>query len=81
MKAGKIWGHDRANPKRCFRISGLNLKVTSVPNMNTNLNGTDSLFNPGKMIVRVWQEDQEGLVDETLKQVITQVKPGKVRPI
>ena len=34
----------------------------------------------GKMIVRVWQDDQDGLVDETILNAgdFTQVKPGKV---
>ena len=34
----------------------------------------------GKMLVRVWQDDQEGLVDETILGPgdFTQVKPGKV---
>ena len=48
--------------------------------MNTSLNGTDSLLNlPGKMLVRVWQEDQEGLVDETILEAgdFTQVAPGQ----
>ena len=34
----------------------------------------------GRMLVRVWQDDQDGLVDETVLEAgdFTQVKPGKV---
>ena len=34
----------------------------------------------GEMVVRVWQDDQEGLIDETILREgdFTQVKPGKI---
>ena len=38
------------------------------------------LVESGKMLVRVWQDDQDGLVDETILEAgdFTQVKPGKI---
>jgi len=53
----------------------------SVPNTSISINGTAFFVESGKMIVRVWQsDDQEGLVDETILGPgdFTQVKPGKV---
>ena len=82
MKAGKIWGQTelihangvlefhRIEFKKGFKCSEHEHKF--------KWNGF--YVESGKMIVRVWQDDQDGLVDETILNAgdFTQVKPGKV---
>ena len=82
MKAGKIWGQTElihANGVLEFhRIEFKKGYKCSEHEHKFKWNGF--FVESGKMIVRVWQEDQEGLVDETILEAgdFTQVKPGKV---
>ena len=66
IKAGKIWGSTEL------------IHANSEHEHEFKWNGF--FVESGKMIVRVWQEDQEGLVDETILEAgdFTQVKPGKI---
>ena len=81
MKAGKIWGETKlihANGVLEFhRIQYKKGFKCSEHEHKFKWNGF--FVESGKMLVRVWQEDQ-GLVDETIlgPSDFTQVKPGKV---
>ena len=81
MKAGKIWGQTElihANGVLEFhRIEYKKNVACSKHKHEFKWNGF--FVESGKMIVRVWQDDQEGLVDETILNAgdFTQVKPGK----
>ena len=81
MKAGKIWGQTElihANSILEFhRIEFKSGYKCSEHEHRYKWNGF--FIESGKMLVRVWQDDQ-GLVDETILSSgdFTQVKPGKV---
>ena len=70
MKAGKIWGQTEL-------IHANGVLECSEHAHEYKWNGF--FVESGKMIVRVWQDDQ-GLVDETILEAgdFTQVKPGKI---
>lgn len=83
IKAGKIWGNTElihANGVLEFHRIEFNAGYKcSEHDHQFKWNGF--FVESGEMIVRVWQdEDQEGLVDETLLKAgdFTQVKPGKI---
>lgn len=82
MKSGKIWGSTElihANGSLEFhRIEYKAGYTCSEHQHQYKWNGF--YVESGKMIVRVWQDDQEGLIDETILEAgdFTQVKPGKV---
>ena len=81
MKAGKVWGQTElihANGVLEFhRIEYKKGFACSEHQHEFKWNGF--FVESGKMVVRVWQDDQEGLVDETILGPgdFTQVKPGK----
>ena len=82
LKAGKIWGQTElihANGVLEFhRIEYKGGFKCSEHEHKFKWNGF--FVESGKMLVRVWQDDQEGLVDETILNPgdFMQVKPGKV---
>ena len=81
-KSGKIWGSTElvhANGVLEFhRIEYRAGYKCSEHWHKTKWNGF--YVESGRMLVRVWQDDQDGLVDETVLEAgdFTQVKPGKV---
>ena len=81
-KSGKIWGSTElihANGVLEFhRIEYRAGYKCSEHYHKTKWNGF--YVESGRMLVRVWQDDQDGLVDETVLEAgdFTQVKPGKV---
>ena len=81
-KSGKIWGSTElvhANGVLEFhRIEYRAGYKCSEHWHKTKWNGF--FVESGRMLVRVWQDDQDGLVDETVLEAgdFTQVKPGKV---
>lgn len=81
-KSGKIWGQTElihANGVLEFhRIEYRAGYKCSEHWHKTKWNGF--FVESGRMLVRVWQDDQDGLVDETVLEAgdFTQVKPGKV---
>ena len=81
-KSGKIWGSTElvhANGVLEFhRIEYRAGYKCSEHWHKTKWNGF--FVESGRMLVRVWQHDQDGLVDETVLEAgdFTQVKPGKV---
>jgi len=82
IKAGKVWGATElihANGVLEFhRIEYRAGYKCSEHWHKTKWNGF--FVESGRMLVRVWQDDQDGLVDETILEAgdFTQVKPGKV---
>ena len=82
IKAGKVWGATEliyANGVLEFhRIEYRAGYKCSEHWHKTKWNGF--FVESGKMLVRVWQDDQDGLVDETVLEAgdFTQVKPGKI---
>jgi len=82
VKAGKVWGSTElihANGVLEFhRIEYRAGYKCSEHWHKTKWNGF--FVESGKMLVRVWQDDQDGLVDETILKAgdFTQVKPGKI---
>ena len=82
IKAGKVWGATElihANGVLEFhRIEYRAGYKCSEHWHKTKWNGF--YVESGRMLVRVWQDDQGGLVDETVLEAgdFTQVKPGKV---
>lgn len=82
MKAGKIWGqteliHGNSNFE-FHRIEFNSGYKCSEHHHQYKWNGF--FVESGKMIVRVWQDDQDNLVDETILSAgdFTMVKPGKI---
>lgn len=81
-KSGKIWGSTElihANGVLEFhRIEYRAGYKCSEHWHKTKWNGF--FVESGRMLVRVWQDDQGGLVDETILEAgdFTQVKPGKI---
>jgi mannose-6-phosphate isomerase-like protein (cupin superfamily) len=81
-KSGKIWGSTElihANGVLEFhRIEYRAGYKCSEHWHKTKWNGF--YVESGRMLVRVWQDDQDGLVDETVLEAgdFTQVKPGKI---
>lgn len=82
IKAGKVWGATElihANGVLEFhRIEYRAGYKCSEHWHKTKWNGF--FVESGRMLVRVWQDDQGGLVDETILEAgdFTQVKPGKI---
>lgn len=81
MKQGKIWGNTKAlitNPFFEFHRIEFNAGYKCSEHLHEH-KVNYFYVESGKMIVRVWQDDQ-GLVDETVLEAgdFTQVKPGKI---
>jgi mannose-6-phosphate isomerase-like protein (cupin superfamily) len=80
MKSGKIWGQtELIHANSVFEFHRIEYKkgyACSEHKHDFKWNGF--FVESGKMLVRVWQEDQ-GLVDETVLKAgdFTQVRPGK----
>ena len=82
MKAGKIWGQTELVHKNgVLEFHRIEFKAGAKCSEHKHKFKWNGFFvESGKMLVRVWQDDQEGLVDETilLPGDFMQVKPGKV---
>ena len=81
IKAGKVWGATElihANGALEFHRIEYN-KGFKCSEHEHQFKWNGFFVESGKMIVRVWQDDQ-GLVDETILKAgdFTQVKPGKI---
>ncbi len=81
MKAGKIWGQTELIHKNgVLEFHRINFKAGYKCSEHTHKFKWNGFFvESGKMLVRVWQDDQEGLLDETILNAgdFTTVKPGK----
>ena len=81
MKAGKIWGQTELVHKNgVLEFHRIEFKAGAKCSEHKHKFKWNGFFvEPGKMIVRVWQDDQEGLLDETILNAgdFTTVKPGK----
>jgi len=81
MKAGKIWGQtELIHANGVLEFHRIEYKAGYKCSEHEHKFKWNGFFvESGKMIVRVWQDDQ-GLVDETILEAgdFTQVKPGKV---
>ena len=81
MKAGKIWGQTELVHKNgVLEFHRINFKAGYKCSEHTHKFKWNGFFvESGKMLVRVWQDDQEGLLDETILNAgdFTTVKPGK----
>ena len=81
MKAGKIWGQTELIHKNgVLEFHRINFKAGYKCSEHTHKFKWNGFFvESGKMLVRVWQDDQEGLLDETVLNAgdFTTVKPGK----
>lgn len=81
--AGKIWGNtELIHANGVLEFHRIEFKAGYKCSEHIHVHKYNGFFvESGKMIVRVWQDnDQEGLVDETILTAgqFTQVKPGKV---
>lgn len=82
LKQGKIWGETKqliANP--FLEFHRIEYKAGYKCSEHFHRYKINYFFvESGKMLVRVWQDDQQGLIDETVLHAgdFTQVKPGKV---
>jgi mannose-6-phosphate isomerase-like protein (cupin superfamily) len=81
MKAGKIWGQtELIHANGVLEFHRIEYKAGFKCSEHEHQFKWNGFFvESGKMLVRVWQEDQ-GLVDETILEAgdFTQVKPGKI---
>ena len=82
LKAGKIWGQtELINANGVLEFHRIEYKGGFKCSEHEHKFKWNGFFvESGKMLVRVWQDDQEGLVDETVLNPgdFMQVKPGKV---
>tara|TARA_B100000809_G_scaffold228190_1_gene241034 strand:- start:776 stop:1123 length:348 start_codon:yes stop_codon:yes gene_type:complete len=80
MKAGKIWGEtELIHANGVLEFHRISFKVGFKCSEHTHQYKWNGFFcEAGKLLVRVWQNDQAGLIDETilLPGDFTQVKPG-----
>ena len=80
--AGKIWGQtELVHANGVLEFHRIEYKAKGTCSKHKHEFKWNGFFvESGKMIVRVWQDDQEGLVDETILNAgdFTQVKPGKI---
>ena len=82
MIAGKVWGQTELlevnGVLEFHRIEARKGGVCSKHKHQFKWNGF--FVESGKLLVRVWQDDQNGLIDETILNPgeFTQVKPGKI---
>jgi quercetin dioxygenase-like cupin family protein len=80
MKSGKIWGQtELIHANGVLEFHRIEFKKGYACSEHKHAFKWNGFFvESGKMLVRVWQEDQ-GLVDETILEAgdFTQVKPGK----
>jgi len=81
MKAGKVWGQtELIHANGVLEFHRIEYKAGFKCSEHAHEYKWNGFFvESGKMIVRVWQDDQ-GLVDETILEAgdFTQVKPGKI---
>ena len=81
MKAGKIWGQtELIHANGVLEFHRIEFKKGFKCSEHEHKFKWNGFFvESGKMIVRVWQDDQEGLLDETILHAgdFTTVKPGK----
>ena len=81
MKAGKVWGTtELIEHNSTFEFHRIEFKANHCCSEHYHKTKWNGFFvESGKMLVRVWQDDQ-GLVDETILEAgdVTQVKPGKI---
>ena len=68
MKAGKIWGQTELVHKNgVLEFHRIEFKAGAKCSEHKHKFKWNGFFvESGKMIVRVWQDDQEGLLDETI---------------
>ena len=82
MKAGKIWGQtELIHANGVLEFHRIEYKAGYKCSEHEHQFKWNGFYvESGKMIVRVWQDDQDGLVDETILEAgdFTQVKPGKI---
>jgi len=82
VKAGKIWGQtELIHANGVLEFHRIEFKKGFKCSEHEHKYKWNGFFvESGKMIVRVWQDDQDGLVDETIlgPGEFTQVKPGKI---
>ena len=80
MKAGKIWGQtELIHANGVLEFHRIEFKKNVACSKHKHRFKWNGFFvESGKMIIRVWQEDQ-GLLDETILEAgdFTMVKPGK----
>jgi len=81
IKAGKIWGNtELIHANGVLEFHRIEYKAGYKCSEHEHQFKWNGFFvESGKMLVRVWQDDQ-GLVDETILEAgdFTQVKPGKI---
>ena len=81
IKAGKVWGGtELIHANGVLEFHRINFNAGYKCSEHAHEFKWNGFFvESGKMIVRVWQDDQ-GLVDETILEAgdFTQVKPGKI---
>ena len=81
MKAGKVWGEtELIHANGVLEFHRIKFKAGFKCSEHEHKYKWNGFFvESGKMLVRVWQDDQE-LIDETILNAgdFTQVKPGKV---
>jgi len=82
MKAGKIWGQtELIHANGVLEFHRINFNKGGVCSKHKHKFKWNGFYvESGKMLVRVWQDDQGGLIDETILKAgdFTQVKPGKL---
>ncbi|MBF85742.1 MAG: hypothetical protein CL489_14900 [Acidobacteria bacterium] len=80
MKAGKIWGEtELIHANGVLEFHRIKFKAGYKCSEHTHQYKWNGFFcESGSLLVRVWQNDQAGLIDETimLPGDFTQVKPG-----
>jgi len=78
--AGKVWGQtELVHANGVLEFHRIEFKAKGTCSKHKHAFKWNGFFvESGKMIVRVWQDDQEGLVDETILNAgdFMQVKPG-----
>ena len=82
MKAGKVWGQtELIHANGVLEFHRIEYKAGFKCSEHEHQYKWNGFFvESGKMLVRVWQDDQDGLVDETILEAgdFTQVKTGKI---
>jgi len=82
IKAGKVWGStELIHANGVLEFHRIEFKAGYKCSEHEHQFKWNGFYvESGKMLVRVWQDDQDGLVDETILEAgdFTQVKPGKI---
>lgn len=82
IKAGKIWGNtELIHANGALEFHRIEFKAGYKCSEHLHRFKWNGFYiESGKMLVRVWQDDQDGLIDETILGPgdFTQVKPGKI---